>query len=131
MSISSRYSEVYTKPATGVTRRKEIDLTNLVNTEQTITAATAINVDANYVGITGPATGTYAVTLGTPNREGQILVIEMISTTSTNAVTLALTNVVGGSAASSASFNAANETLTLVSISNKWVVLDEHGVTLS
>jgi hypothetical protein len=98
---------------------------------QAITAAGAIDVNARYVAITGPASSTYAVTLAVPARAGQLLVIEMVATTATNAVTLALTNVIGGSAATSASFNAANETLTLVSISNKWVVLDEHGVTLS
>lgn len=55
----------------------------------------------------------------------------MVSTTATNAVTLALTNVIGMSSGTSASFNAAAETLTLVSMSTKWVVLDEIGVTMS
>lgn len=99
--------------------------------QQAITAAAAISPDARYVAITGPAASTYAVTLAAPNAEGRILVIEMVSTTATNAVTLALTEIIGGSAATTATFNAANETLTLVSISNKWVVLDEHGVTLA
>jgi hypothetical protein len=100
-------------------------------TEQEITEAGAITPTVNHVQITGPATGTYAVTLAAPSVGGQIMVIEMTATTSTNAVTLALTNVVGGSAASSASFNAAGEILTLVSASAKWVVLNETGVTLS
>ena len=46
-------------------------------------------------------------------------------------VTLALTNVVGGSAATTATFNAAGEILTLVSAGAKWIVLDELGVTLA
>lgn len=96
-----------------------------------ITEAGAINPDVNYVGIVGPAASTYAVTLAAPNREGQLLVIEMLSTTGTNAVTLALTNVVGQSSGTSASFDAAGETLVLISISNKWVVLKEKGVTMS
>ncbi len=103
----------------------------LAGATQAISAAGAIDIDANYVAITGPAASTYAVTLAAPARPGQLMVIEMVATTSTNAVTLALTNVVGGTAASSASFDAANETLALVSIGNKWAVLAEIGVTLS
>ena len=33
--------------------------------------------------------------------------------------------------ADTATFNAADETLTLISKSNKWVALDELGVTLA
>lgn len=98
---------------------------------QEISEAGAISLDANHVKITGPESGTYAVTLAAPSRGGQTMVIEMVATTSTNAVTLALTNVIGGSAGTSASFNAAAETLTLISNSTKWIVLDEIGVTLS
>lgn len=100
---------------------------------RTIAAAGPIDVDADYVAITGPAAGTYAVTLAAPrpDQAGKVIVIKMVATTSTNAVTLALTNVYGGSAASSASFDAADETLTLVAAGAKWLVLDEQGVTLS
>jgi hypothetical protein len=59
------------------------------------------------------------------------MVIEMTSTTSTNAVTLAMTTVIGGTQATTATFNAAAETLVLVSNSAKWVVIKEQGVTLS
>jgi len=151
MSQDAGYVEAYTKPADGVARRREVDLGTMATQDassvaitggsavgatlagkvQTITAAGAISLDANHVKITGPETSTYAVTLAAPSRGGQILVIEMTGTTSTNAVTLALTNVVGGTAGTSASFNAAGETLTLVSNSTKWVVLSEQGVTLS
>lgn len=100
---------------------------------QAITAAGAISLDANYVKITGPAASTYAVTLAAPGADqlGKVLTIEMIATTSTNAVTLALTNVDGGSAAASASFNAAAERLVLLGTTSKWLVLKEQGVTLS
>lgn len=98
---------------------------------QAITEAGAISLDANHVDITGPASSTYAVTLAAPSRPGQTLVVEMSGTTSTNAVTLALTNVVGGSQSSTATFNAAGEILTLISGTVKWIVLDEIGVTLS
>ena len=98
---------------------------------QTITEADAISLAVNHVKITGPATSTYAVTLAAPSRAGQLLIIEMLDTTATNAVTLALTNVVGGTQASTATFNAAAETLVLLSNSTKWVVIKEQGVTLS
>jgi hypothetical protein len=98
---------------------------------QAIAAAGAIDLDARHVKITGPASGTYTVTLAAPTRASIVKVVEMVATTGTNAVTLALTNVVGGSAGSSASFNAVGETLVLVSANGAWVVLAEVGVTLS
>lgn len=100
---------------------------------QALTAAGAIGLTMRYVTLVGPASSTYAVTLAAPtaNEQGQVKVIRMLSTTGTNAVTLALTNVSGGSAASSASFDAAGETLVLVAAGAKWVVLKELGVTLS
>lgn len=109
----------------------ELNDNDLSAQTQAITAAGAISLDARFVNITGPAASTYAVTLAAPTRPGILKVIEMTATTATNAVTLALTNVVGGSAATSASFDAAGETLVLVSRSAKWVVLKEVGVTLS
>lgn len=132
----ARIVEAWTEPVEGVRKLDEISLSEVVNrglegNVQAIDAAAAINLDANHVKITGPATSTYAITLGVPRRGGQVLVIEMVGTTGTNAVTLALTNVVGGSAATTATFNAAGEILTLVSAGSKWVVLDELGVTLA
>jgi hypothetical protein len=109
----------------------ELNDLDLSAKSQAITAAGAISLDARYVAITGPASSTYAVTLAAPTRAGQIMVIEMVATTSTNAVTLALTNVAGGTAATTATFNAAAETLVLVSAGTKWLVLAEVGVTLS
>lgn len=98
---------------------------------QTITAAGVINVDKNLILVTGPSSSTYAITLAAPNRSNQTMVIKMVSTTSTNAVTLALTNVIGGSAATTATFNAADETLVLISSDDAWCVVSEAGVTLS
>lgn len=100
---------------------------------QAITEAGAIDLAATYVALTGPSSGTYAVTLAapTPSEYGQVKVIEMVDTTSTNAVTLALTNVVGGSQSTTATFNAADETLVLIGTAAGWLVLKEQGVTLS
>lgn len=143
------YVQVWEAVATGVKHFKDLILGNMAKQEadavaitggsvvgatlagkvQTITAAGAITLTSNHVKITGPATSTYAITLAAPTQGGQILVIEMVSTTATNAVTLALTNVVGQSSGTTATFNAAAETMTLISKSDKWVVLDELGVT--
>jgi hypothetical protein len=103
----------------------------LAGAVQTIIEAGAISLNTNHAKIAGPDSGTYAVTLAAPSRGGQVLVIEMTGTTGSNAVTLALTNVVGGTAGASASFDAAGETLVLMSMSTKWVVLKEQGVTMS
>lgn len=94
---------------------------------QAITAAGAIDLDARHVTLTTGA--GYAVTLAAPTRAGITKVIECLD--GTNNVTLALTNVIGGTAGTTATFNAANETLVLVSTSLKWCVIAESGVTLS
>lgn len=99
---------------------------------QAITAAGAITVDGtiNRVTVTNAVNG--AITLAAPSAamKGKLLTIEYIGA-GTNATTLALTNVQGGSAATSASFNAAGETLILVGGESKWNVIKEVGVTLA
>lgn len=145
------YGQLYKKPVSGVAKFREVALGDMAIQEssniavtggsalgvalsgaiQEISAAGAISLDVNHVKITGPAASTYAVTLAAPSRAGQLLSIEMVATTGSNAVTLALTNVVGGTAATSASFDAAAETLVLISNSTKWIVLKQQGVTLS
>jgi len=98
---------------------------------QAIVAADAITVDGtiNRVTLSG---GAYAFTLAAPSAamKGKLLTIEYIGG-DTDADTLALTNVQGGSAATTATFNADNETLILVGGEAKWNVLVEIGVTLS
>jgi hypothetical protein len=151
-AINPGIVEAHTVPASGVKQIKDVTMGAMALQEpdavaitggtafgvalsgaiqSAITAAGAVDVNANHVSIVGPATSTYAITLAAPARAGQLLAITMTSTTSTNAVTLALTNVIGGSAASTATFNAAGETLVLVSTAEKWVVVAEAGVTLS
>ena len=92
----------------------------------------AITVDGtkNRITVTDAVNG--AITLAAPSAAmlGKTLVIEYIGA-GTQATTLALTNVQGGSAATTASFNAANETLVLIGGELKWTVLKEVGVTLS
>lgn len=72
-----------------------------------------------------------AVTLAAPDAtcQGYIKIIEM--TDDDGDVTLALTNVVGGSSAATATFDAVGEQLVLIAGDAKWIVLKEQGVTLS
>lgn len=99
---------------------------------QSLTGAAAIAVDGSVSVASIDSGGAYAITLAAPSAamRGKTLVIEY-SQGATDAVTLALTNVQGGSAATSASFNADNETLILVGGESKWNVIKEVGVTLT
>jgi len=98
---------------------------------QQITGAGAVTVDGTKRRATLSG-GAYAITLAAPGAGavGALLVIEYVGG-DTDEVTLALTNVVGGSAGTSASFNADGEILVLIGAGSKWVVLKEVGVTLS
>lgn len=97
------------------------------------TSASALTTGKTYHTLSNASGATYAVTLAAPTTgEGGIVkVIEMISGSGTNSVTLALTNIVGGSASTTATFDDAGETLVLVSRNDKWLVLKELGVTLT
>ena len=108
----------------------ELNLLDVSAQSETITEAGAVSVVKRNTEIDSSG-GAYAITLAAPDASmlGQVKVIEM--TTAGNAVTMALTNVQGGSAATSASFDAVNETLILVAGTNKWNVVGEIGVTLS
>lgn len=99
---------------------------------QAITSPGAVTVDGtiNRVTVTNAVNG--AITLAAPSAamRGKLLTIEYIGA-GTNNTTLALTNVQGGSAATTATFNAADETLILVGGQTKWNVVKEVGVTLA
>lgn len=96
---------------------------------ETIDASGVVAATKRITKIAG--TGAGAVTLAAPDATmiGLVKIIEM--TAANGAITLALTNVQGGSAATTASFDAVNETLVLIGGTNKWTVLKEVGVTLS
>ena len=108
----------------------ELNLLDVSAQTSTILVAGAISVTSRVTNLSA-ASGAYAVTLAAPDASmlGQVKVIQM--TVAGNAITLALTNVQGGSAATTASFDAVNETLILVAGTNKWNVIKEVGVTLS
>jgi hypothetical protein len=72
-----------------------------------------------------------AVTLAAPSATmyGQQKIIEM--TTDDGDVTLALTNVVGQSSGTTATFNSVGDLIILVASSDKWVVVKEFGIALA
>ncbi len=94
----------------------------------TRTGAGAIAVTTAYTALV--TTGADALTLAVPTKPAFIKVIKM--TTDGGDGTLASTNIVGqSSGTTSITFNDAGDTLVLCSdtVSGKWVVLKEYGVT--
>ena len=98
---------------------------------QAITAAGAITADGtiNRVTLSG---GAYAITLAAPGAGavGKMLHIEYRGG-DTDAVTLANTEMIGGSAGTTYTFNADREVLVLLALADKWLVLKEQGVTIA
>lgn len=96
---------------------------------ETLSAAGAISLVTAETSLA--LSGTGAVTLAAPTKPGVIKTITM--TADNGDVTLALTNVVGGSAATTCTFNDVNDHIILVSnvARAKWVVIKEVGVAMS
>jgi len=108
----------------------EIDQFNDVSAyQESIIAAGAITVTKKYSGLA--LVGAGAVTLAVPGASmlGQTKTIEM--TADNGDVTLALTNVVGQSSGTTATFNDVRDSLVLLALSDKWLVIKEFGITLS
>ena len=76
-------------------------------------------------------TGAGAITLAAPDSSvyGMVKTIEM--TVDGGDITLALTEVVGGTAVTTATFSAVGQVLVLLASTSKWIVLKEYGVVLS
>ena len=104
-------------------------VTSTTTASDALTAAGAINVLTPYTTLVTTGEG-YAVTLAAPSRAGLVKVIEMITDGGFD-VTLAMTNMVGGSASTTVTFNDAGDQLVLVSAASKWIVLKERGVTVA
>lgn len=115
--------------ATGVEINNECDVSGQL---QAITGATAVTVDGSKRRATLSG-GAYAITLAVPAAAaiGAVLTIEYTGG-DTDAVTLALTNVIGESGGTTATFNADGEGITFIGTALGWVVLKEFGgVTLA
>lgn len=105
-----------------------------VEETQTVGAGDTITIPkALFKRVRLSCSGAGALTaLAAPGAAGVGKFLSITAFEGTDAVTMALTNIQGGSAASSASFNAALETLGLYGVDEtKWQVIWETGVTLS
>jgi hypothetical protein len=98
---------------------------------QSITGAIAVNANCNYINLSSNASGTYAITLEAPTVPNLEIVIEMINFTTAKTVTMALTNVIGGTASTTCTWNGTNQALILKSLATKWCVYKQQGVTLT
>lgn len=107
----------------------EINALDISANTETIDVSAAVDATKTFTKIA--STGAGAITLAAPGAEmlGRTKVIEMIS--GDHDVTLALTNVTGGSAATTCTWTNTNEALVLVGGTNKWHVVAESGVVLS
>jgi len=108
----------------------EIDQLNDVTAyQESVVAAGALSVTKVYSGLA--VVGGGAVTLAAPSATmlGQIKTIEM--TTDDGDVTLSLAEVVGGTAATTCTFDTALGSLVLLALSTKWVVIKQYNVTLT
>lgn len=95
---------------------------------QTITSARAVDLEARYVALDSTA-GGFAITLAAPTLQDVTKTIEM--TADGGNVTMALTNVSGGSAGTTCTWNDVNDVLILKSAGSKWTVIKEDGVSLT
>ena len=99
---------------------------------EVVTGASTINPDSNYHSLTTTSGGgTYAITLDPPTIPGKVKSIEMIARGGSSNVTLSLTNCVGGSASTTCTWNSVGDALLLISLSGKWLILKEYGVSLT
>ena len=121
-------------------RKMELDVNgnlqvagSIIVDPQAVTAAGALTLGKTYHSLSNSSGSTYAVTLAAPTaaEDGIVKAIKMIAGDGTNTVTLALTNFVGGSASTTATFDSAGETLIAMAAGGKWVIQKEFGVTLT
>jgi hypothetical protein len=108
----------------------EIDRFNDVSAyQEAIIAAGALTTTRKYSGLALVGAGAVSLAVPPATMLGQIKVIEMV--TDNGDVTLSLANVVGGSAATTCTFNDAGDQLVLIAGASKWIVLKEQGVSMS
>jgi hypothetical protein len=101
-----------------------------VQAAETIAAAGALSVLTPVSKLA--LVGAGAVTLAAPTAAmlGKLKTIQM--TTDNGDVTLALTNVVGQSSGTTATFNDAGDALVVIGgASSKWIVVKEYGISLA
>ena len=112
----------------------EINLNNDVSAfQETLTAAGAVTLSTSCrVHKFDTTLGAQTNTIPAPSAAqlGQLKILTMTVDGAADTV-ITLTNVTGGSAASTCTFNDVNDTLILVGGVNKWHVVKEIGVTMA
>ncbi len=109
----------------------ELNLLDLTAQTETVDAGDVVSVLKRITFIDNTTSGAGSITLATPDASmvGQVKVIEM--KIDNGDVTLSLTNVQGGTAATTCTWANAGEALILVAGEIKWNVVSEGGVVLS
>ena len=109
----------------------ELNAVDVTAQAETIDSGVAISVLVANTKLDNTTSGAGAITIAVPDASmyGRVKTIEM--TVDGGDTTLALTNVQGGTAATTATFADVNDTLVLVGGTSKWHVIGESGVVLS
>lgn len=102
----------------------KFDVATAANIETSAANGGALSVSKVYSLIT--SAGAETRTLAAPSVAGQLKIIEM--GTYVGDVTLSLANVVGGSAGTTATFGAEGQSLVLISLAAKWLVIGNTAV---
>jgi hypothetical protein len=97
---------------------------------QTITAAKEVNLDARYVALKANS-GSYVITLSPPVSSGETKVIELTEKSSTYEVSLTLTNVMSEADSTTCTWSSVNDSLVMISLKDKWLIINDKGVNLS
>jgi hypothetical protein len=109
----------------------ELNLLDLSAQTETIDSGVDVSVTKRITKIDNTTSGAGAITLAAPDATmlGQVKIIEM--TVDGGDVTLSLANVDGGTAGTTATFDAVGKSLILIGGVSKWHVIGEAGVILS
>ena len=121
----------YVAQSTNALSLAEVDKLDISAQSETVDSGDAVSVLVKNTKVDNTTNGAGAITLGVPDATmyGLVKTIEM--TVDNGDVTLALTNVQGGSAATTATFAVVNDCLVLIGGTSKWHVICESGVLLS
>lgn len=116
--------------------------TDLAALETTTTVAvTAAATLSNLVSATTPVTritltttgATYALTVDAPTaaQRGKIVILEMIARGGSFNVTAAATNMLGSGVSGTGTFDAVRDTLVMVALADRWLVVANNAVTFA
>lgn len=109
----------------------ELNLNDLSAQSETLNSEGAVSPAKRYTALEVPS-GTLSFTLDAPDSSmlGRLKTIELTDDTGT-AAALGLTNIITGGAETSAEFDTAGDSLVLLALSSKWLLIKNNGVTLS